>query len=375
MTNSTNITNSMALVAIDIAKRQNDVLVRLPDSTQKAFKVANTRNDYSNLVAYLRSLSTPCRLAFEPTADYHRPIAWHLLAEGFDVHIVSSVACARTREAIYNSRDKNDPKDTKVILHLLEAGITQRYYDPLVHGHHDLQELANTYSVMVFRRAQALHSLKNHYLALYFPEIERYLHSTRSAWFLRTFHRFPTPASILELTESEFIEEAWGLIGRKHGKTQWLKDLYAAAKSSVGLPVSLDSIAVRMYRLVIAEYAHLTELRDDIERQAQALLENNRDFINLRSIPGIGPIVALIVLAEGGDLRRFRHHRQFLKFCGLDLATHQSGKSCGHTRLSKAGQRTTALCVLDGRQPRYYDERKHLQSEIRTLHQSRPIQC
>lgn len=35
--------------------------------------------------------------------------------------------------------------------------------------HHDLQELANTYSVIVFRRAQALHSLKNHYLTLYFP--------------------------------------------------------------------------------------------------------------------------------------------------------------------------------------------------------------
>jgi transposase len=337
MTNSMHTMNSIALVAIDIAKRHNDVLVHLPDARQKSFKVANTRNDYSDFVAYLRSLATPVRVAFEPTADYHRPVAWHLLAEGFDVHIVSSVACARTREAIYNSRDKNDPKDTKVILHLLKAGITQRYYDPLVHGHHDLQELANTYSVIVFRRAQALHSLKNHYLALYFPEIERFLSSTRSAWFMRTFHRFPTPASILEMTESAFIESAWDLIGRKHGKTQWLRGLYAAAESSVGLPVSLDSVAVKMYRLVIAEYAHLTEVRDDIERQAEALLENNQDFINLRSIPGVGPIVALIVLAEGGDLRRFRHHRQFLKFCGLDLATHQSGQSCGHTRLSKRG--------------------------------------
>ena len=337
MTNSTDTTNPIALVAIDIAKRHNDVLVRLPDAKQKAFTVANTCDDYRDFVAYLRSLSAPCRIAFEPTADYHRPLAWHLIAAGFDVHLVSSVACARTREAIYNSRDKNDPKDTKVILHLLEAGITQRYYDPLIHGHHDLQELANTYSVIVFRRAQALHSLKNHYLALYFPEIERYLNSTRAAWFMRTFHRFPTPASILALTESAFIEQAWSLIGKKHGKTQWLKDLYATAQSSIGLPIALDSIAVEMYRLMIAEYAHLTKLRDDLERQAQGLLENEPDFVNLRSIPGVGPIVALIVLAEGGDLRRFRHHRQFLKFCGLDLATHQSGQSRGNTRLSKRG--------------------------------------
>ena len=45
----------------------------------------------------------------------------------------------------------------------------------------------------------------------------------------------------------------------------------------------------------------------------------------------------MTILAEAGDLRRFRHHRQFLKFCGLDLATHQSGQFRGQTRLSKFG--------------------------------------
>ena len=54
-------------------------------------------------------------------------------------------------------------------------------------------------------------------------------------------------------------------------------------------------------------------------------------------MPGIGPIHALTILAEAGDLRRFRHHRQFLKFCGFDLATHQSGQFRGQTRLSKFG--------------------------------------
>lgn len=57
----------------------------------------------------------------------------------------------------------------------------------------------------------------------------------------------------------------------------------------------------------------------------------------LKQIPGIGPIHALTILAEAGDLRRFRHHRQFLKFCGLDLATYQSGLFRGQTKLSKFG--------------------------------------
>jgi transposase len=45
----------------------------------------------------------------------------------------------------------------------------------------------------------------------------------------------------------------------------------------------------------------------------------------------------MTILAEAGDLRRFHHHRQFLKFCGLDLATHQSGQFRGQTKLSKFG--------------------------------------
>ena len=52
---------------------------------------------------------------------------------------------------------------------------------------------------------------------------------------------------------------------------------------------------------------------------------------------GIGPINALTILTEAGDLRRFGHHRQFLKFCGMDLATIQSGTFRGQTKLSKYG--------------------------------------
>lgn len=61
------------------------------------------------------------------------------------------------------------------------------------------------------------------------------------------------------------------------------------------------------------------------------------DYKLPRCIPGIGPINALTILAEAGDLRRFSHHRQFLKFYGLDLATQQSGTFRCQTKLSKYG--------------------------------------
>jgi transposase len=45
----------------------------------------------------------------------------------------------------------------------------------------------------------------------------------------------------------------------------------------------------------------------------------------------------MVILAEEGDLRRFHHHRQFLKYCRLDLAKSQSGQFRGGEMLSKRG--------------------------------------
>lgn len=116
-----------------------------------------------------------------------------------------------------------------------------------------------------------------------------------------------------------------------------MTDIYQTAKTSVGLPVDPGSDAIMMFRLVLAEGRGLIAQRNEIEDRAVALLKDNPDYQLLTSIPGIGPINALTILAEAGDLRRFGHHRQFLKFCGMDLATIQSGMFRGQTKLSKYG--------------------------------------
>jgi transposase len=112
---------------------------------------------------------------------------------------------------------------------------------------------------------------------------------------------------------------------------------YEIAKESVGIPVAADSQAVRMFRLTLEQYIGLTKLRRKLEEQIHALLEGHEDYQRLRSIPGIGPIIALTVLAEAGDLRRFSHYRKFLNYCGLSLSASQSGAHRGAPQLSKRG--------------------------------------
>ena len=140
MADLANATCPCNLVAIDIGRYGNAVLIETAGGKRHRFKMANTAADFGRLLSFLCSLPGSCRVGLEPTGDYHRPIAHWLLRAGFDVVSVNSVALARYREAIFNSWDKNDPKDASVILEMLRRGDVQCYVDPMAVGTHDLQE-------------------------------------------------------------------------------------------------------------------------------------------------------------------------------------------------------------------------------------------
>jgi len=338
MTTSNSTPADVVLVAIDIAKLRNEVLIEAPGhKRRRRLLVLNTRAEHDHLIEVLQAYGRPVVCAFEATGNYHRPIAWRLAEAGFEVRLVSSLALARTREALHNSWDKNDPKDAQVMLHMLRIQATQVYHDPLRAGINDVQELSKTHEAIARAKTEIQHRILTHYLPLYFPEIDRFRGNSRSDWFFAFLHAFPTPASITALTKEEFVAAAWDVVGRKVSKTQILMDIYETARSSIGLPLPLDAPAIRMFRMVIDEARSLIRQRNEIEAQADELLRHSQDYQLLRQIPGIGPINALTIIAEAGDLRRFGHHRQFLKFCGLDLSTQQSGQYRGQTRLSKFG--------------------------------------
>ncbi|MBB3880149.1 IS110 family transposase [Sphingomonas sp. ABOLG] len=338
MTKLTSTPAGAVLVAIDMSKSRQEVLIERPEGgRRRRMTVMATRQDYDGFAEQLAAIGRPIIVGFEATGNYHRTLAHRLLTAGFELRLISSVALARTREALHNGWDKNDSKDAQVILHMLRIGATQRYVDPLVAGINDLQELSKTHETISRMKTQTWHRILTHYLPLYFPEIARFAGNSRSDWFLALIERFPTPATITALDREAFSAAAWPLIGRKVSKARLINDIYETASASTALPVPENSAAITMFRMVIAQGRSLIHQRDEIERLAHARLADDVDYQLLRNIPGIGPINALTILAEAGDLRRFNHHRQFLKFCGLDLATCQSGTFRGRTKLSKYG--------------------------------------
>ncbi|WP_203257604.1 IS110 family RNA-guided transposase [Hyunsoonleella ulvae] len=64
-----------------------------------------------------------------------------------------------------------------------------------------------------------------------------------------------------------------------------------------------------------------------------------KDYMLLRSIPGIGAIVASGILSELGDLRRFTSIKHLAGYVGLCPGIHQSGDNLRHTGVSMRAHR------------------------------------
>ena len=120
--------------------------------------------------------------------------------------------------------------------------------------------------------------------------MHRYWATTCNEWFIRFLLEFPTPAHVRSLSKEAFVLAAWDLVGRKVNK-----------------------------------------------RGAEEVLSGNSSFEHLKTLSGVGSVIALTILAKAGDVKRFAHHRQFLKYCGFDLAKQQSGTQRGREHLSKHG--------------------------------------
>jgi transposase len=80
---------------------------------------------------------------------------------------------------------------------------------------------------------------------------------------------------------------------------------------------------------------------EQVQRLEQALVQQSRwfdgDFRRLQTVPGVGPIVALTVIAALADAQRFPTAKHAASYAGLVPATSQSGDRDWHGHITKQG--------------------------------------
>ncbi len=258
----------------------------------------------------------------EPTGNYHKPLARHLIRCGCNVVLVAGQAIKNNRILLDGRWDKNDDKDAANVADLVSRGKCLYYDCPSP----QIDELRGLLSLRR-RLKREEHSLRmrirNSLLAQYFPEMDKHYNSCESEslaivrWCLD-----PDKISAME------FDEFFNMVTRTRrgiSQTRRLRHIHHLALESIGCPVG-----------PAAEYEAelLVEKRQQVAKQMKntaALIEDIclgfPEYSCLLTIPGFGPYISAKVLASIGDPFRFDNRKQVIKMAGYDLSAKRSGKT------------------------------------------------
>jgi len=301
------------LVGIDIAKAQHVAQIRLAHTRILDAKVTipNTQAGFgafwTRLVAHQATTRAPeIVCAVEPTGTYHQALATFLEAQGATVVFVNNHVAQLNRRTLDGTWGKSDPKDAHNLCDLLEQGKVLFYSlpaEPLA----DLRRL-----VRLLRRARAeLSACKARFTTTLRPQFGPVGDGLAAGLVARL------PASL-----QAFLPRS----GRRGGGPTPA----SAAALSPALAYECTDLAAR----VTAVQARIAGIEAELVRLADRLPA----YRLLRTIPGIGPTVAAILVAEIGDIAWYTKFSQLRKLAGLDIVSIQTGQWTGGGRISKAGR-------------------------------------
>jgi transposase len=317
------------IVGIDIAKDRHHAFLGTAagKTLLKRLVFENNHDGFEKLLRYVEAEKTQNALesvvfGLEPTANYHKPLAHHLIKLSLTVVLVSPQTVKNNRQMLDGRWDKNDTKDAANVADLISQGKCLYYDYPCI----ELRDLRNLLSLK--RRLKKLeHGVKvrirNHLLAQYFPEFDRYYAQAGSEG-LSIVKWCLDPAMIAGLEYDEFSHLVAPRI-KTIGQAKRLKAIWEMAVDSIGCEVgqAMDFEA----KLMVEDLNQVRNSIHAVEDNIEDICLGFHEYKCLLTIPGFGPDVSSKVLGAIGNPFRFNNGRQVLKLTGYDLSSTRSGNT------------------------------------------------
>ena len=332
----------MISVGIDVSKDKSTVCFLKPcgEVLVTPYDVLHTQGELTALVERIRSYSEEARVILEDTGHYHFPIVKFLLDNGV---FVSTVNALRMKK--YCSQSIRKAKTDRIdAVRIASYGLT--YWNELVQAtpldtvYRELQMLSRQYhrTVSLFIKA------KQHLIDLLdqtMPGIQKLLQNSAENQKLTNFVvRYYHFERIVSMSEQKFINDycKWakkqGYRGLHERKA---KEIFALAQS--GIPVLPNTQSTKIVVEEVAKAVNeLDSSRRTIIAQMQELAKTLPEFSLVRSFNCVGDILAPLLIAEIGDVRRFKNKHSLIAYAGIDAPPYQSGTFFATERhISKRG--------------------------------------
>ncbi len=338
----------MISVGMDISKGKSTVCIRAADGStlRQPFEILHSEEDLDALCTLLTSYARQeeVRVVMEATGVYHLPVLMALQEAGFFVSVINPLLMKKFAAQSIR-RGKNDKRDAvKIAAYGLEKWYQLEPYSPQQEIYEDLRLLGRQYLHYITVKIKCKQNLTC-LLERTMPGVCGLISSNHSGLggkdklldFVEEYWHWD---NVTAMDENGFVAsyEQWAKAHGYHASRQKALELYAAAqKQRPTLPSHRSSCRFLVMQAVHSLRSAAKDAVTVITRM-QELAVQLPEYETVRSMDGLGDVLAVRLLAEIGDVRRFHSASALVAFAGIDAPEFQSGTFCANQRhISKRG--------------------------------------
>lgn len=353
-------------VGIDIAKDVHWVTAINPaGGVQIDRRLDNTPGAIAGLVDELRALEGSVRIGLDVIGGIAGLVEAMLAEAGFVLVHVPGLAVNRARQGTAGGENKSDPRDARTIADQVRIRTDLRPIEAAGELDLDIRLLVGRRRDLVQAQTQRLARLHDLLVSI-FPGLERSLDLTTKGP-LHLLTRYVTPAEIRTAGKTRLLRHLKAAKGVPKPDTLADRALTAADEQTIAVPA--ERMAARLIRELAKEALASRAKLIDLDRELEALLNRHPEAALIRSLPGMGVVLSAELIAEAGDLSRFRSADALASAAGIAPVLRQSGKvrflrrpSGGNKNLKRIFYQA-AFCSLSHPDSRTFYNRKRAEGK------------
>ena len=287
------------------------------------------------------------RIVMEATVIYHLPILSYLQDKEYFVSVINPYVMKKFSKDNNIRGAKTDRLDSITIANYgIEKWFKLQKYESDEATYAELKLLGRRYRYYMELHVKALQEL-THILDYTMPGIKKVFNSWNEANgkdklsdFVEAFWHFDLITSI---GKEKFVEEYlnWAKEKKYHQSKSKAEEVFDLATN--GIPTLSSSTPST--KMLVEEAVKVLRAIDSslysILSRMQELAKSLPEYSTVRSMGGVGEVLAPKLIAEIGDVRKFHSAKALIAWAGIDPPPYESGQFIGsNRRITKKGSST-----------------------------------
>ncbi len=338
----------MISIGIDVSKRKSTVAIInvMGEILQTPFDIEHSQIGLQKLWDLIKDYpKDQVKFIMEATGIYHLGLLNELQKQGYFVHVANPLLIKKYFDAEIR-KGKTDRKDA---LKLSRYG-TEKWWLLKEHSktdqiYLDLQFLSREYNSFLATKVKLKVQLSN-LIERTFPGLEKILKGHYFELLLDFYELYPCASLVREMSEKKFSTKFIKMATRKgHRKgAQIAQSIYRLAHECVTFEPN-DKVAALSVKHCVTLLRSTEEATTAIITQMNELAKKLPEYEVVKKMKGVGDKIAPRLIAEIGDVRRFKNAKSLIAYAGIDAPPYQSGQFEGTNRhISKRGSRSLRKC-------------------------------